>query len=39
LGWLAEHVAALPGHGIIYTLTVRDAHLVADWLKSRGLGG
>jgi len=37
LAWLAEHVAALPGHGIIYTLTVRDAHLVADWLKSRGL--
>ncbi len=37
LAWLAEHVAALPGHGIIYSLTVRDAHLVADWLKSRGL--
>ena len=25
------------GHGIIYTLTVRDADQVADWLKSRGL--
>ncbi|MBL8391994.1 MAG: RecQ family ATP-dependent DNA helicase [Candidatus Accumulibacter sp.] len=37
LAWLAEHVAALPGHGIIYTLTIRDAHQVADWLKSRGL--
>ncbi len=37
LAWLAEHVASLPGHGIIYTLTVRDAQLVADWLKSRGL--
>lgn len=37
LAWLAEHVAALPGHGIIYTLTVRDANQVADWLKSRGL--
>ncbi len=37
LAWLAEQVAALPGHGIIYTLTVRDAGLVADWLKSRGL--
>ncbi|MBK9442055.1 MAG: ATP-dependent DNA helicase RecQ [Comamonadaceae bacterium] len=37
LAWLAEQVAALPGHGIIYALTVRDANLVADWLKSRGL--
>jgi ATP-dependent DNA helicase RecQ len=37
LAWLAEQVSTLPGHGIIYTLTVRDAELVADWLKSRGL--
>ncbi|MBV5299382.1 MAG: RecQ family ATP-dependent DNA helicase, partial [Rhodoferax sp.] len=37
LAWLAEHVATLQGHGIIYTLTVRDANLVADWLKSRSL--
>ena len=37
LAWLAEHVPALPGHGIIYTLTVRDAVQVADWLRSRGL--
>ena len=37
LAWLAAQVAALPGHGIIYTLTVRDAVQVADWLKSRGL--
>jgi ATP-dependent DNA helicase RecQ len=36
LAWLAEQLAALDGHGIIYTLTVRDAHQVADWLKSRG---
>ena len=28
---------ALPGHGIIYTLTVRDATQVADWLRSRGV--
>jgi ATP-dependent DNA helicase RecQ len=34
---LAEQVPRLPGHGIIYTLTVRDAVQVADWLKSRGL--
>ena len=28
LAWLAEHVPALPGHGIIYTLTVRDTEQV-----------
>ncbi len=37
LAWLAKEVPALPGHGIIYTLTIRDANRVADWLKSRGL--
>jgi ATP-dependent DNA helicase RecQ len=37
LAWLAERVPALPGHGIIYTLTVRDAVQVADWLRSRGV--
>ena len=37
LAWLAAQVPALPGNGIIYTLTVRDAVQVADWLKSRGL--
>lgn len=36
LAWLAEQLATLQGHGIIYTLTVRDAVQVADWLKSRG---
>ena len=33
LAWLAAHVPALPGHGIIYTLTVRDAVQVAEWLQ------
>jgi ATP-dependent DNA helicase RecQ len=37
LAWLAERVAELPGHGIIYALTVRDAVRVAEWLRSRGL--
>ena len=37
LAWLAEHVQTIQGHGIIYTLTVRDAHQVADWLKAQGL--
>jgi ATP-dependent DNA helicase RecQ len=35
LAWLAEQMATLQGHGIIYTLTVRDAYQVADWLKSQ----
>lgn len=37
LAWLAEHLPALPGHGIVYTLTKRDAEQVAAWLRSRGL--
>ena len=37
LAWLAEHFPQLPGHGIVYTLTVGDAEQVADWLRSRGL--
>ncbi len=35
--WLAEHLPNLPGSGIIYTLTVRDAERVADWLKTQGI--
>ncbi len=37
LAWLAEHVPQLPGSGIIYTLTVRDAQRVADWLQTQGI--
>ena len=37
LAWLAEQIPRLPGHGIIYTLTVRDAERVAEWLRSRGV--
>jgi len=37
LAWLAEQVSILNGHGIIYTLTVRDANRVSSWLKTRGL--
>ena len=36
LAWLAERLATLQGHGIIYTLTVRDAYQVAEWLKLQG---
>lgn len=35
LAWLAEQLTTLQGHGIIYTLTVRDANQVAEWLKTR----
>ena len=37
LAWLAEHLPALPGTGIIYTLTRRDADQVADWLTRQGI--
>ena len=37
LAWLAEHVNALPGTGIVYTLTKRDAKQVADWLELHGI--
>ncbi|MEZ0312947.1 MAG: DEAD/DEAH box helicase [Myxococcota bacterium] len=37
LGWLAHQLPNLPGSGIVYVLTVRDAEIVADWLKTRGL--
>jgi ATP-dependent DNA helicase RecQ len=36
LAWLAGQLATLEGHGIIYTLTVRDANQVAEWLKGQG---
>lgn len=36
LAWLAEQLQKLEGSGIIYTLTIRDANQVADWLKSKG---
>ncbi len=37
LAWLAQYLPAIPGSGIVYTLTVRDTHQVADWLDSRGI--
>lgn len=36
LAWLSEQLTTLPGHGIIYTLTIRDANQVANWLKTQG---
>ncbi len=37
LAWIADRLATVPGSGIIYTLTIRDANRVAEWLQSRGL--
>ncbi|UPT73210.1 MAG: RecQ family ATP-dependent DNA helicase [Elusimicrobiota bacterium] len=37
LAWLAKNVPQIPGHGIIYCLTVRDAEKVAAWLTSKGV--
>lgn len=37
LTWLAEHLPELPGTGIVYTLTRRDADQVADWLGRNGI--
>jgi ATP-dependent DNA helicase RecQ len=39
LAWLAEAIdcGALPGSGIVYVLTRRDAHRVDRWLRSRGI--
>jgi ATP-dependent DNA helicase RecQ len=36
LAWLAEHLADLPGSGIVYTLTVAATEEVADFLRQRG---
>lgn len=37
MAWLAQVVPTLQGTGIVYTLTVRDARQVADWLRAQGL--
>ena len=37
LAWLADRIPALPGSGIVYTLTTRDAERVAAWLRQNGI--
>lgn len=37
LGWLAGVLPTMKGSGIIYTLTIRDAHKVAAWLNEQGI--
>ncbi len=37
LAWLADHIPSLPGSGIVYTLTTRDADRVTQWLRANGI--
>lgn len=37
LAWLVQVIPTLPGTGIVYTLTVRDAEQVAEWLNANGI--
>jgi len=37
LAWLATHLPRLEGSGIVYTLTKRDADLVATWLTAHDI--
>lgn len=37
LAWLAHHIPRLPGSGIVYVLTQRDALQVARWLNENGI--
>ncbi|HAU28349.1 MAG: ATP-dependent DNA helicase RecG [Alteromonas sp.] len=37
LAWLAQLIPTLSGTGIVYTLTVRDAEQVANWLCENGI--
>ncbi len=37
LAWLVQVIPGLPGTGIVYTLTVRDAEQLAQWLVQNGI--
>ncbi|HEY3774020.1 MAG TPA: RecQ family ATP-dependent DNA helicase [Solirubrobacteraceae bacterium] len=37
LAWLVEHLPAMDGSGIVYTLTKRDADQVAEFLNANGI--
>ena len=37
LAWLSDRLLDLPGSGIVYTLTIRDAEHVARWLRTRDI--
>ena len=37
LAWLAEHLPAMPGSGIVYCLTTADCDRLAGWLREKGI--
>ena len=37
MAWLAEILPRLPGSGIVYTLTIRDAERVTEWLRRKDI--
>ncbi len=37
LAWLADNIPHMPGCGIVYTLTQKDAENVAEWLNDKGI--
>lgn len=37
LAWLSENIPNLSGSGIIYALTIRDVHIVTQWLIENGI--
>lgn len=37
LAWLAQYIPTLPGTGIVYVLTIRDAEQVTAWLNQQGI--
>lgn len=37
LAWMADRIPQLPGSGIVYALTTRDADRIAEWLRSNGI--
>ncbi|GBC61436.1 RecQ family ATP-dependent DNA helicase [Desulfonema ishimotonii] len=37
MAWLAQTIPNLPGSGIIYTLTQRDAERLSEWLRINGI--
>lgn len=37
MAWLVDRLPELPGSGIIYTLTIKDADRVAEWLRQNSI--
>lgn len=37
LAWIVEHISSIEGTGIIYTSTIRDAEMLAEWLNQNDI--